>query len=131
MDMIHRAFDNRDAAILKVCHIRPPTFPYLILLHFHRYSDSKSYPRHQQAHIPSTVKYPVHARYTLQWLINPGLATIAVVPNNIDAAFKRLQEAETLRSITYGAAIGGVMGWNSSRTAPPSSSIRACAHNCA
>jgi hypothetical protein len=65
-------------------------------------------PRHVQAYMPPTVAYPVLERYTLQWLLGPDPVMSAMVPNNLDAAFKthsrKAKPSGLLLHYNYGAA---------------------------
>ena len=64
--------------------------------------------RHQQINTRSSVSYPVHHRYTMQWLTNPDAWDIALLPNNLDAAFKtrsrKPKPSDLLLHYTYGCA---------------------------
>lgn len=65
-------------------------------------------PRHNQADMPASVKYPLQARYTLQWLVPTTLHMRTTIPNNIDAAFKKFSRkpkpSDLLLHYNYGAA---------------------------
>jgi hypothetical protein len=58
--------------------------------------------------MPENVCYPSRGRYTLQWLVIPGVFEGHTVPNNSDAAFKkhsgRPKPSELLLHYNYGAA---------------------------
>ncbi|KAF8235116.1 hypothetical protein L208DRAFT_1543798 [Tricholoma matsutake] len=65
-------------------------------------------PRYNRTNLASDVGYPPHRRYTLQWLKDPGLADMDMVPNNSDATFKKATKkakpSDLLLHYTYGAA---------------------------
>lgn len=57
--------------------------------------------------MPEDVSYPAQKRYTLQWLETPDEFISHIIPNNIDAAFKKCTQArpsELLLHYNYGAA---------------------------
>lgn len=116
MDVVHRYFDPRKIAILKVCHICP--HPHFLVSSFLSTTNNQTPnrilettdvpPRHHRASMPSNTNYPSGDRYTLQWLMNPDPIVAATIPNNVDAAFKtnsrKLKPSDLLLHYNYGAA---------------------------
>lgn len=114
--LIRRGFDQREAVVLKVCHICLPACP---LSHPSVAPDPQS-PNHilEIDDIPSRherkllmdVGYPTGSRYTFQWL-DSGQSrkhVTAMIPNNSDAAFRKNTEkpkpSDLLLHYNYGAA---------------------------
>ncbi|KAF8345096.1 hypothetical protein F5887DRAFT_229408 [Amanita rubescens] len=100
---IHRLFDQRRIAILKT--------PNRIL------ETEDVPPCHARKHgISEDVSYPTDSRYSVQRLVTPNTNTMALVPNNSDATFKKRtrkqKPSDLLLHYTYGAA--AVQNWGHS-----------------
>jgi hypothetical protein len=111
--MLHHGIDAGHAAILKVCHVCPPACclsdPCVATNsqtpnHILKTKDIP--PRHRRKNMREDVSYPTHRRYTLQWL-DQDKPPMHLIPNNIDAAFKKHTKkpkpSDLLLHYNYGA----------------------------
>jgi hypothetical protein len=82
--------------------------------------------------LPEDVSYPAQQRYILQWLETPDEFISPIIPNNVDAAFKKRTQArpsDLLLHYNYGAA--AVKQWGRGTellhklTSPPRPSVPA------
>jgi hypothetical protein len=92
--VIHMAFDERHAAVLKVCHICLPACPLsdpYVATNAQTPNpilEIDDIPPCYDRELQDGVIYPRGSRYTFQWLLQPDPSLLTTVRNNTDATFK-------------------------------------------